>query len=83
VAHEELPRKGSKLRYGWLIRVTIIVRIARNVEMRPKDKARMSLIETSVPKLALTLQGTMYTDASCLLCTNILGRKGCQSFSGK
>jgi hypothetical protein len=32
---------------GWLIRVTITVRIAKNVEMRPKDKARVSLVETS------------------------------------
>jgi hypothetical protein len=31
---------------GRLIRVTITVRIARKVEMRPKDKARVSLVET-------------------------------------
>jgi hypothetical protein len=51
--------------------------------MRPKDKARMSLIETSVPKLASTLQGTVYTNALCLLYTNSFGRKGCQSSPGK
>lgn len=46
-----LPRiDGSEAENGlwgwWLIRVTTTVRIAKKVEMRPKDKARLSLSDT-------------------------------------
>jgi hypothetical protein len=43
----DLFRKESGPVDRWLIRVTIIVRIAKNVERRPKDKARVSLVDTS------------------------------------
>lgn len=35
--------------------MTITVRIARKVEMRPKAKARLSLWETDIPELEFTL----------------------------
>lgn len=38
-----------------MTRVTITVRIARKVEMRPKAKARLSLWETDIPELEFTL----------------------------
>jgi hypothetical protein len=65
--HEELLREESEPRCGELIRVTIIARIAKNVETRPKDKARVSLIETNWLKLNQTWCRCGVTYACCFL----------------
>lgn len=51
---QNLPLKGWRVVSGYklpgarFLRVTTTVAIARMVETRPKDKARVSLIETAV-----------------------------------
>jgi hypothetical protein len=47
--------------------VTITVRIARRVEMRPKDKARVSPVVTRGLKLELAFRRSGVTYAFCLM----------------
>lgn len=50
-----------------LIRVTTTVRIARRVEMRPKDKARVSPVVTRGLQLELAFRRWTVTYAFCLM----------------
>lgn len=50
-----------------MIRVTNTVRIARRVEMRPKDKARVSPVVTRGLKLELAFRRWRVTYAFCLM----------------